>query len=73
MRLASAIEARWNESLSVFPTALDAVNCALAIETELRDSEFKLRLVIHLGDLVLEAKGGVRGRREHRFPDLLAL
>ena len=32
-----SIEARGDESLSVFPTALDAVNCALAIETELRD------------------------------------
>ena len=31
-----SIEARGDESLSVFPTALDAVNCALAIETELR-------------------------------------
>ena len=38
-----SIEARGDESLSVFPTALDAVNCALAIEIELRDSEFKRR------------------------------
>ncbi len=31
-----SIEARGDESLSVFPTALAAVNCALAIDDELR-------------------------------------
>ncbi len=53
--LGEAIEARGDESLSVFPTALDAVNCALAIEEQLRDDpELKLHVGIHLGDLVVE-------------------
>ncbi len=50
-----SIEARGDESLSVFPTALDAVNCALAIEEHLRDdAELKLHLGIHLGDLIVQ-------------------
>jgi TolB-like protein len=56
-----SIEARGDESLSVFPTALDAVNCALAIEAELEGNhELRLHLGIHLGDLVVhdgEASG----------------
>ncbi|MHC4505078.1 MAG: adenylate/guanylate cyclase domain-containing protein [Planctomycetota bacterium] len=49
-----SIEARGDESLSVFPTALDAVNCALAIENCLRDDpELRLHIGIHLGDLVV--------------------
>ena len=50
-----SIEARGDESLSVFPTAFDAVNCALAIQSELRNEpELKLHLGIHLGDLVTQ-------------------
>ncbi len=49
------VEARGDESLSTFPTALDAVNCALAIEAAARgDAELKLHLGIHLGDLVVQ-------------------
>jgi TolB-like protein/class 3 adenylate cyclase/Tfp pilus assembly protein PilF len=56
-----SIEVRGDESLSVFPTALDAVNCALAIEEQLRDDpELNLHLGIHLGDLVLQG-GEVSG------------
>ncbi len=50
-----SIEARGDESLSKFPTALDAVNCALAIETAARDdADLKLHVGIHLGDVVVQ-------------------
>ncbi len=50
-----SIEARGDESLSTFPTALDAVNCALAIEAAARDdAELKLHVGIHLGDVVVQ-------------------
>jgi TolB-like protein len=56
-----SIEARGDESLSVFPTALDAVNCALAIHAQLQDDpELNLHLGIHLGDLVVQG-GEVSG------------
>ncbi len=56
-----SIEARGDESLSTFPTALDAVNCALAIEEALAgDPDLKLHLGIHLGDLVVQG-GEVSG------------
>jgi TolB-like protein/class 3 adenylate cyclase len=56
-----SIEARGDESLSVFPTALDAVNCALAIEEHLQsDPELRLHVGIHLGDLVVQG-GEVSG------------
>jgi adenylate cyclase len=55
-----SIEARGDESLSVFPSVLDAVNCAFAIEAELGDSGLKLHLGIHLGDFVLE-RGEISG------------
>lgn len=49
------IEARGDESLSIFPSALDAVNCAVAIQHELADTdELKLRIGIHLGDVTVE-------------------
>ncbi len=48
------IEARGDESLSVFPSTLDAVNCALAVESELSSSELKLHIGIHLGDISIE-------------------
>ena len=47
------IEMRGDECLSVFPSALDAVRCALAIQDELeREPDFDLHLGIHLGDVV---------------------
>ena len=56
-----SIEARGDESLSVFPTALDAVSCALAIEDELHTStDLKLHIGIHLGDVVVR-EGEVSG------------
>ncbi len=56
-----SIEARGDESLSLFPSALDAVNCALAIRERLRDDpELSLHLGIHLGDVVVQA-GEVSG------------
>ncbi len=49
-----SIEARGDESLSVFPTALDAVNCALAIEDQVQsETDVKLHIGIHLGDVVV--------------------
>ena len=49
------IEARGDESLSTFATALDAVNCALAIEAAARDdAELKLHVGIHLGDVIVQ-------------------
>ena len=49
------IEEKGDESLSVFPSALQAVGCALAIQTELaRDAGFQVRIGIHLGDVTLE-------------------
>jgi TolB-like protein/Flp pilus assembly protein TadD len=56
-----AIEARGDESLAVFPTALDAVNCAFALEEALAgDRELRLHIGIHLGDFVV-AGGEVSG------------
>ncbi len=61
-----SIEARGDESLSTFPTALDAVNCALAIEAAARDdAELKLHVGIHLGDLVVH-DGEVSGDGANR-------
>ncbi|MEE9280986.1 MAG: adenylate/guanylate cyclase domain-containing protein [Myxococcota bacterium] len=55
------IEARGDESLSVFPSALAAVNCALAIQERLEDEpELRLHIGIHLGDVVMQA-GEVSG------------
>ncbi len=42
-----------DESLSSFSSAVDAVNCALAIQAALKDErEFRVRVGIHLGDVV---------------------
>jgi class 3 adenylate cyclase/pimeloyl-ACP methyl ester carboxylesterase len=50
-----SIEARGDQSLSVFSTALDAVHCALAIEARVEDDpELKLHVGIHLGDVVVQ-------------------
>ena len=41
-------------TLSSFPSAVEAVNCALEIQRSLKDeSEFKLRIGIHIGDVVI--------------------
>ncbi len=56
------IEEKGDESLSVFPSALQAVNCALSIQAELvADAELQLRIGIHLGDVTLEDDGRVYG------------
>jgi adenylate cyclase len=50
------IEEIGDESLSSFPSAVDAVNCALAAQAELReDPELRLRIGIHLGETLVEA------------------
>jgi class 3 adenylate cyclase/pimeloyl-ACP methyl ester carboxylesterase len=47
------IEATGDESLATFPSAVLAVDCALAIQAALRDDdELRLRIGIHLGDVV---------------------
>ncbi|MCZ6570928.1 MAG: adenylate/guanylate cyclase domain-containing protein, partial [Deltaproteobacteria bacterium] len=56
-----SIEARGDESLSVFPTVLDAVNCALAIDEALGDGrELKLHIGIHIGEFVVR-EGEISG------------
>lgn len=47
------VEAPGDESLSLFPSALVAVDCALAIQASLRDdATLRLRIGIHLGDIL---------------------
>jgi TolB-like protein/Flp pilus assembly protein TadD len=49
------IEETGDESLSSFPSALDAVSCALAIQAALEDDpELSIRIGIHLGDVIFE-------------------
>ena len=49
------IEETGDEFFCVFPSAMDAVNSALAIQAALRDDpEFELRIGLHLGDVVFE-------------------
>jgi adenylate cyclase len=49
------IEEKGDESLSIFPSALDAVHCALAIQAQIAgDGELSLRIGIHLGDVTVE-------------------
>jgi adenylate cyclase len=49
------IDETGDESLSSFQSATDAVNCALAVNAELREStELSLRIGIHLGDVLFE-------------------
>ena len=47
------VEVRGDECLSVFPSALDAVQCALALQDEVQDEpDLELHLGIHVGDVV---------------------
>ena len=55
------VEETGDETLSVFPSSLDAVHCALAIQATLSDDlEFSLRIGIHIGD-ILERDGRLIG------------
>ncbi len=46
-----------DELVLVFPSALDAVNCALTVQRELaNDPDLKLRIGIHSGDVVFEGE-----------------
>ena len=50
-----------DETLSTFQSAVDAVNCALAIQTLLQDEpDLRIRIGIHVGDIVFE-EGSVHG------------
>jgi class 3 adenylate cyclase len=50
-----------DETLSCFPSAVDAVNCAFAIQGALKDdSQLRVRVGIHVGDVVFE-EGSVHG------------
>jgi adenylate cyclase len=52
------VEERGDESLSVFQSALDAVNCALAIQqATAAEPNLRLRVGIDLGDVVFEDEG----------------
>jgi pimeloyl-ACP methyl ester carboxylesterase len=47
------IDATGDESLSIFPSALRAVDCALALQGALRSyPDMRLRIGIHLGDVI---------------------
>jgi class 3 adenylate cyclase len=47
------VDAPGDESLSTFPSALLAVDCALAIQAALRDDpDLRLRIGVHLGEVV---------------------
>jgi TolB-like protein/class 3 adenylate cyclase/Tfp pilus assembly protein PilF len=49
------IEQTGDESLSTFASAVDAVNCALAIQEMLRDDqELRVRVGVHLGEVSFE-------------------
>ena len=49
------IEQTGDESLSTFASAVDAVNCALAIQEALRpDAELRVRIGVHQGDVAFE-------------------
>jgi len=55
------IEETGDETLSSFPSATNAVNCALAIQESLRDgAELTVRIGIHLGD-VMKKQGRLYG------------
>jgi class 3 adenylate cyclase/pimeloyl-ACP methyl ester carboxylesterase len=55
------VDATGDESLSIFPSALRAVDCALALQGALRShKDLRLRIGIHLGD-VLRRGGEVIG------------
>ena len=52
------IERTGDETLSSFPSALDAVNCALVVQSELDgDADLRLRIGIHQGDVTFDADG----------------
>jgi len=62
------VDENGDELVLCFPSAVDAVNCALAAQAELAgDPEVKLRIGIHLGDVIFEEGrvygdgGGARG------------
>ena len=47
------VDATGDESLSIFPSALRAVDCALALQGALRSyPDMRLRIGIHLGDVI---------------------
>jgi TolB-like protein/class 3 adenylate cyclase len=49
------VDENGDELVGAFPSALDAVACALAAQTSLReDPELTLRIGIHLGDVIFE-------------------
>ena len=52
------VERTGDETLSSFRSALDAVNCALAVQADLdEDPELCLRIGIHQGDVTFDADG----------------
>jgi class 3 adenylate cyclase len=54
-------------SLCIFSSATDAVNCSLAIQTELKtEPVVPLRIGLHIGEVFFEdAKGTVAGSTKH--------
>ena len=47
------VDVTGDESLSIFPSALRAVDCALALQGALRShSDLRLRVAVHVGDVL---------------------
>ncbi len=66
------VEAPGDETLSIFHSALDAVNCSLAIEACCNDEDFRLHIAIHLGDVLVQG-GEVHGDGVNIAARLLSL
>jgi class 3 adenylate cyclase len=55
----AVVDENGDELVLTFPSALDAVRCALAIQAKLADDpELRLRIGIHSGDVVFEGGRG---------------
>jgi adenylate cyclase len=54
------IESKADETLSIFASALEAANCALAVQHAPRDDDFRLHVGLHSGDVIL-GQGEIHG------------
>jgi len=56
-------------SLSMFPSSLAAVLAAVAIQRELAAQEVPVRIVVHVGEVIVEPERLTGRRGERRRPD----